>query len=96
MIPQNKIVESIKGLKAYQEIKHTHENNPTPLQTKQCQRCHFDIAESSLEDYIKNHDGKEQTKMTTPSGQTLTKDFKKLQIIRGSLDDCIGWVSEWS
>lgn len=88
MIPKKKITDPRSDRpKAYQEIKHEHEGKPTRLQEKKCQRCHFDVAENSLVDYIKNHTGLEKTD---------GKVFSKLKVVRGSLDDCIGWITLWS
>jgi len=78
--------------KAFEEIKHTgHGDNPTRLETKQCQRCKFDVAENSLTDKIKSLSDK--SKSVNASGAPVT--FKMLTVVRGRFDDCIGWTIQW-
>lgn len=97
MIPNAKIKDMMGDKqKAFLEIEHSHTGKPTSLQGRQCQRCHFDVAEQSLVDYIKNHTGLEKTKSKNSAGVMETYTFKELQVKRGSLDDCIGWIILWS
>jgi len=96
MIPQSKIEDVAPKNKAYQEVKHEHQGEPTRLQLRTCQRCRFDTAEKSLDDKIKGMTGTETTKAKNPSGTTATYTFKKLMVVRGRLDDCVGWTLTWS
>jgi len=93
MIPKNKVTD-MKGLKAYEEIKHTHKDKPTRLESKQCQRCRFDTAEQSLTDHLKNHSGKYKTRKVE-GGPIIEVDLVELEVVRGSFDDCIGWTCSW-
>lgn len=82
--------------KAFEEIKHQHNENPSRLQIKKCERCHFDIAEASLVEFIKDHTGQEKMTAKTLSGAVQNTTFQNLKVVRGSLDDCIGWITNWS
>jgi len=83
--------------KAYQEIKHSHQDNPTRLQEKTCDRCKYDKTEKSLQEHIKNHTGKEKTKAVKPGSATILKDytFSQMKVHRGRFDDVIGWTTNW-
>jgi len=73
-----KITDSMVGKpKAFEEIQHNHSTEPTALQMKKCERCHYDVAENS----IPKKEFKQRNKTIT-----------KITIFRGSLDDCIGWL----
>jgi len=96
MIPNNKFEDVHQGPKAYHEIKHNHSEQPTRLDVKTCRRCHFDTAETSADEYRKNHTGNEKTESRSISGTTKLVNFKKMKVIRGSLDDVIGWSLTWS
>lgn len=100
MIPRNKITDSRFGKpKAFTEIKHMHEGKPTRLESKRCVRCHYDVAEQSLVDYIKDHDITEKIKggqVGIQINQLKTHTFSKMIVHRGSLDDCIAWDVIWS
>jgi len=96
LIPENKIIDSMKGKpKAFQEIKHDHDGDGTPLEIKKCQRCHFDIAEKSLVDEIKLLKPDAKTTFKPLSGPSVTMAFVNLKVHRGRFDDCIGWSYTW-
>lgn len=82
--------------KAFEEIKHNHDDGSTPLQMKLCERCHFDIAEKSLVDHIKKHTDTEKTKgPKAETGIMIDFTFSKLFVHRGKFDDVIGWSTTW-
>lgn len=76
--------------KAYEEIKHQHEGKPTRLESKQCQRCKFDVAELSMVDFIKNLNVTKP--FVDPDG---SHTFVKMVVHRGHLDDCVSWDTLW-
>ena len=93
MIPQKLVIDSMMDKpKAFQEIKHSHDGKPTRLESKQCDRCHFDIAEQSLIDKIKQLKPTDKTK--DKAGKVYT--FKEIRVHRGRFDDCVAWDIIWS
>ena len=83
--------------KAFEDIKHDHDKNPTRLQEKTCQRCKFDTAEKSLVQHIKNHSLNDKIKAPRIGTKLLVDvTFVKMIVVRGHLDDCIGWTKSWS
>ena len=92
------IVDSTTGKeKAFLLLLHDeHGNNPNALQKKNCKRCHYDVAEQSLIDYIKDHKGNEKFSGEDATGKARVFVFQNLKVVRGSLDDCIGWNTSWS
>jgi len=91
-LPENMIVDSLKGKeKAFQSIAHSHEAEPTAIQAIQCDRCKFDVRESSLEEKLK-----ELSKDSKHTVRGITATIKKLTVVRGRYNDVIGWSIQWS
>lgn len=87
------IVDSMYGKsKIFELVSHdSHGEKPNPLEKKQCQRCRYDVAENSLLEKIK-----ELSPNDTIKFENTTQKFSGLKVVRGNLDDCQGWLMEWS
>lgn len=97
MISKEKIIDSMSGKpKAFEEIKHEHVKAPTRLQSLQCERCRYDRAEESLLEKIDSLKDDEVTKLFDSKGvpKGIAK-FQNLHVLRGRLDDVIGWTISW-
>ena len=91
-----KVIDSMSAKpKAFEDIKHNHDVNPSKLQRVECQRCHYDIAEQSLKDKIKSIKDGDKTKFPNLNGVITTYTFKELVVHRGRYDDCISWDILW-
>lgn len=98
MIEKEKFFDLMDGKpKAFEEIKHIHDGEPTRLELKTCERCKYDTSEKSLEDKKKSIKDDETTPTWKPDGTPGPRaSLKKMTVVRGKLDDCIGWAAEWS
>ena len=95
VINKNKLTDERKGKdKAFQEIAHSHQENPTRGQSLDCIRCIYDAREKSLEDFILNTSNTATHKFRE-SGAMKTRTLKKLKVLRGKHDDCMGWIGQW-
>jgi len=93
LISKGKIKDAMDGKpKAYEEIKHQHTGEPTRLEGKTCQRCHYDVAEQSFVDYVKKHDDSETT---TQRKSTHVFKFLDITVHRGRFDDVVAWDVQW-
>ena len=84
MISSQMLFDTVEKTKKYESITHTHDKGVV------CIRCKFDKAESSLEDKKKflNKDSTTKTKKGV-------KKLKKMIVVRGELDDVVGWKMIW-
>lgn len=82
--------------KAFEEMKHNHDKEPTRLESKQCERCRYDTAEESLTEKIKSLKDTETTKLFDRDGLPKgTAKFQNLHVLRGRFDDVMGWTISW-
>lgn len=72
--------------KKYESVGHTHTEDPLEF----CDRCKFDIQEKSLEDWIKKTD--RVATRNPDTGEMEQKPVKDVQVVRGRLNDVIGWA----
>jgi len=97
LIPDNKFEDVMKNKpKAFEEIEHIHKKTPTRLQSKQCDRCKFDLRELSMEAKKEELETNTKTNMIKKDGSTVVKTIKNMKVHRGGFDDVIGWSLEWS
>lgn len=82
--------------KAFEEIQHIHKEDPTRLQSKECDRCRYDLRELSMQEKKESIKDNETTSTIKPDGTPGPRaSLRKMTVVRGRFDDVIGWALEW-
>jgi len=91
MISDAKVKDKLKGKKKFFE---TIPHDSAKEKIRECTRCKCDIAENSLIAQIDAMDDNSTSGDKNPlTGAVRIMSFKELRVVRGNLDDCIGWVT---
>ena len=74
----------------FEEMTCNHSQNAKKFEKVNCLKCNFDERETWLETELTNQNLNQQITI-----ENIPKKLKKIKVLRGSYDDCIGIEKEW-
>lgn len=80
----------------FEEMPCNHDPNSKEYKKVDCEKCNFDNAELSLEEFLNKLDGTEKTQILDIDGVPKNHTLSKIIVQRGRFDDCIGWNMIWT